>query len=392
MVRFFRYFIYIKMKNTFRGTLSLFFLVVTLVSCGQKPSPETKRIPDSEKPVNVILLIGDGMGIAQVSTTYYFKQDGPSNFQRFKYIGLINTSAANSKITDSAAGATAFACGISTYNGAIGEDMAKQPVMNIIENVSRFDYQTGLIATSSITHATPACFYAHVPSRNMNELIAEQLTTSEVDIFMGGGLQFFKNREDGKDMIQQLKDHQFSVYYTMDELPMLKPAQKYGIVAAPDGLLPANQGRGDFLPVAAEKTLDYLSAGDNPFFLMIEGSQIDWGSHENNGDYVIAEMMDFDKTIGKVLDFAEKDGKTLVIVTADHETGGLALAANSGDGMSADYNEINLSFSTEGHTTTLIPVFATGPGAEEFTGTYKNTEIYHKIVKLLNLEQMTSER
>jgi alkaline phosphatase len=380
------------MKNYLRGAYAIIFLFLFILSCEPKTSPETKKVPETEKPVNVILLIGDGMGLAHVSTTYYFKSDGPSNFQRFKYVGLINTSAANSKITDSAAGATAFACGVRTDNGALGVDTAKQTVMNIIENVSRNNYQTGLVATSSITHATPAGFYAHVPSRNMNEKIAEQLTTSEVDIFMGGGLQFFKNREDGKDMIQQLKDHQFSLYYDIDELPDLKPDQKYGLLAAPDGLPVAHEGRGDFLPVASEKTLKYLSTGQKPFFLMIEGSQIDWGAHENNGQYVIAEMLDFDKTIGKILDFAENNGKTLVIVTADHETGGMALASNLGDEMSADYNEINLSFSTEGHTATLLPVFAMGPGAREFTGIYKNTEIYHKIVKLLDLEQLTAER
>jgi len=378
------------MKKYFYGFNALIFLVFFLFSCEPKTSPETRSTTLSEKPVNVILLIGDGMGLAQVSTTFYFKPGGPSNFQRFKYVGLINTSSANSKITDSAAGATAFACGVRTDNGALGVDTAQHTVENIVEMVSEKNYHTGLVATSSITHATPAGFYAHVPSRSMNEQIAEQLTTSGVDIFMGGGLKFFKNREDGKDMIQQLKDHHFTVYYDIDEVPDLNPNQKYGVLEAPDGLNAANEGRGDFLPVAAKKTLDYLSEGGEPFFLMIEGSQIDWGAHENNAQYVIAEMLDFDKTIGEVLDFAEKDGKTLVVVTADHETGGMALSANSGDEMSADYNQIKPSFSTGGHSATLIPVFAMGPGAEEFTGIYPNTEIFHKIVHLLDLQQLTA--
>lgn len=380
------------MKKYFYGIYVIIFLFLFLVSCEPKTSQEKISTSVSEKPVNVILLIGDGMGLAQVSTTFYFKTDGPSNFQRFKYVGLINTSSANSKITDSAAGATAFACGVRTDNGALGVDTSQKTVRNIIEIVSQHNYETGLVATSSITHATPAAFYAHVPSRSMNEKIAEQLTTSEVDIFMGGGLQFFKNREDGKDMIQQLKDHHFTVYYDIDEVPELKPDQKYALLAAPDGLPAAHEGRGDFLPVASEKTLNYLSDGRKPFFLMIEGSQIDWGGHENNAQYVIAEMMDFDKTIGEVLDFAEMNGETLVIVTADHETGGMALSANSGDEMSPDYNQIEPSFTTGGHTATLIPVFAVGPGAEEFTGIYPNTEIFHKIIKLLDLPHLTAEK
>lgn len=326
------------------------------------------------------------MGLTQVSSTFYFKKDGPSNFQRFEYIGLINTSASNSKITDSAAGATAIACGELTYNGAIGVNNFSMPVRNIIENVSQQGYNTGVLATSSITHATPASFYAHTKSRGMNELIAEQLTTSDVDIFMGGGRKFFDNREDGKNMIQELKDQHFEIYYSVNQLPNLDPKKKYGVLAAPDGLPPVHEAQDEFLSIATKKTLNYLSSSKKPFFLMIEGSQIDWGSHANSGEYTINEMLDFDKTIGMVLDFAEKNGKTLVLVTADHETGGMALASNAGEEMNPDYDDLLPVFATGGHTATLIPVFALGPGAEEFAGIYKNTEIYHKIIKLLDFE------
>jgi alkaline phosphatase len=220
----------------------------------------------------------------------------------------------------------------------------------------------------------------------MNELIAEQLTLSEVDFFIGGGRQFFEDREDGVNMTDKLKEHQFEIYYTLEELPNLDPEKKYGVLAASDGMPPIHEGRGDFLSVATEKTLNYLAATQLPFFMMIEGSQIDWGGHANSGEYTIGEMLDFDRTIGKVLDFAEKNGETLVVVTADHETGGMALAANAGAGMNSDYNDIIPVFSTGGHTATLIPVFAFGPGAEKFAGTYKNTKIYHKMVEVLELD------
>ena len=373
------------MRVIFKNTFLIVLTGLIIISCEPKPSRE-ERVSPADRPVNIVLLIGDGMGLAQVSTTFYFKKEGSSQFQRFPYIGLINTSSSNQKITDSAAGATAFACGVLTYNGAVGVDTAKQPVANIIEHVSPHGYQTGLVATSSITHATPASFFAHAPSRSMNELIAEQLVLSEVDLFIGGGRQFFENREDGNSLLEKLKEEQFEIYYSMEELTDLDPVKKYGVLAAEDGLPPVHEGRGEFLTEATEKALDYLSASQKPFFLMIEGSQIDWGGHANNREYTIGEMLDFDKILGIVLDFADKNGETLVVVTADHETGGMALAALGGDGMEADYNELSPVFSTGGHTATLIPVFATGPGAKIFSGIYKNTEIYHKMVDLLDLE------
>ena len=138
------------------------------------------------------------------------------------------------------------------------------------------------------------------------------------------------------------------------------------------------EGRGDFLTDASMKGIECLSKNEKGFFLMIEGSQIDWGGHANDADYLISEMLDFDKTLGAVLDFAKTNGETLVVVTADHETGGFTLAPNE-----SNYNEIAPSFSTGGHSATMIPVLAFGPGSETFTGIYENTEIYHKIMALL---------
>jgi len=137
-------------------------------------------------------------------------------------------------------------------------------------------------------------------------------------------------------------------------------------------------GRGDFLPDATQLALQSLSTNKNGFFLMVEGSQIDWGGHANEADYVVTELLDFEKTMGVVLDFAKSNGETLIIVTADHETGGYTLASD-GD----NYNKIKGVFSTDGHSATMVPVFSYGPGSEVFGGIYENTEIYHKIKQLL---------
>jgi alkaline phosphatase len=132
--------------------------------------------------------------------------------------------------------------------------------------------------------------------------------------------------------------------------------------------------------------IEFLHQNETPFFIMSEGSQIDWAGHDNDTAYLISELIDFDELIGAVLDFAAEDGETLVVVTSDHETGGFTLSGenyttNEGEVYSS-YSKLEPKFSTGGHSATLIPVFAYGPGAEHFSGVYDNTDIFHKIMKL----------
>ncbi|MEM9832317.1 MAG: alkaline phosphatase [Bacteroidota bacterium] len=361
--------------------LILSFSVLMLAQCQPKVT-ETPEVSAEEpaRPKNVILLIGDGMGVTQVTSQFYFGEGEP-NFTRFPYIGLIKTSSSSDKITDSAAGGTALSVGQKTYNGAIAVADDSSILETIVELVSD-ELSTGLIATSSIVHATPASFYAHVPSRNQYEDIAAQLTASSVDFFAGGGIQFFANREDGANYLDSLAANGFVVDTTQLRKPAnLSMERKYGFLLAPDGMPKMQEGRGDFLPQSTEMALDYLAQDEDGFFLMVESSQIDWGGHANDAEYIIEEMKDFDKTVGVALDFAERDGNTLVVVTADHETGGFALSAGE------TYDDLVGTFSTGGHTPDLIPVFAYGPGAEAFAGIYENTGIYDRMVEAIGWEQ-----
>jgi len=372
------------MKKTFL----LFIVLITLFSFGtscndSKEQAENNSLGNVEKnkidlktPKNIILLIGDGMGLSQVSASLYFNENTP-NFEQFSTIGLIKTSASNSLITDSAAGATAFASGVKTYNGAVGVDKDSVSVKTIIELISEKNMATGVISTSSITHATPACFYAHATSRRLAEDIAAFLPASEVDFFAGGGLQFFNNRTDGKDLIAILKENGFDVSTT--SLPETLSEKKQAILLADNAMPTMLENRGNFLPDATKLALESLSKNEDGFFLMVEGSQIDWGGHANDSEYLITELLDFDKTLGVALDFAREHGDTLIIVTADHETGGFTLASD-GD----DYNKIKPVFSTDGHSGTMVPVFAEGPGAYLFSGIYENTEIFHKMMQLFS--------
>jgi alkaline phosphatase len=340
-------------------------------------------------PKNVILLISDGAGLSQISSAFYYKESSP-NYARFKTIGLIKTSSSRQDVTDSAAGATAFACGVKTNNGAIGVADDSTVVKNLVEIASLKNIKTGMIATSSITHATPAGFYAHTLNRGSAEIIALQLVQSDIDFFAGGGLQYFNKRKDGRNLLNTLHDKQFFMdTVALTDFSTIQSSQKAGYLLAKDEMPPASEGRGNFLSKATELAIHFLSKDDSNFFMMAEGSQIDWAAHDNNAQYLVSELIDFDDAIGKALDYAEKDGHTLVIVTSDHETGGFTLAAKmkkTEDGKEhsfySDYSEIGMTFSTTGHSATLIPVFAYGPGSEEFAGIYENTNIFDKILKV----------
>lgn len=354
-----------------------FTLLLCLFSFSCNKSVQKLAVPARAK--NIILLIGDGMGLAQVSSAYYFSDEKP-NFSRFKCIGLHQNTPIGELITDSASGATAFSIGYKSYNAAIGVDKDTVARETILEWAAKHGKSTGLAVTCSITHATPASFYAHVAHREMHEDIAADFVRSPVDFAAGGGYQFFSKRKDGRNLLDSLTAKGITVDTTkLGSSQAL--GHRYTYLVAPDSLHSIWGGRGDFLPKATQTALDFLSKDKDGFFLMVEGSQIDWGGHNNNAQYLINEVKDFNKAIGAALDFAEKDGNTLVIVTADHETGGFALSAPVVFGR-GDYHHISPTFSTPGHTASLIPVFAYGPGAEQFMGIYQNNDIFGKMLAI----------
>ena len=328
-----------------------------------------------KRPKNIILMIGDGMGLTQITAGMYANKN-KLNLEEFKSIGLHKSYAYDNLITDSAAGATAFASGVKTYNGAIGVDPDTVPVKTILEEAEEYGLATGLVATSSIVHATPASFIAHAKQRKMYESIALDFLKTEIDFFVGGGKKYFDARDDGRDLLKELKSMGYMVntYFDKDFRTISPNSSKnFAYLTANAEPLPQRQGR-SYLTSAVKKAPKFLKKhSDKGFFLMIEGSQIDWGGHANDSDYIITEMIEFDKAIGEVLDFAKKDGETLVIVTADHETGGYAI--NPGSTM----DKIEPGFTSDYHTGVMIPVFAYGPGAEQFRGIYENTAIYGKM-------------
>ncbi|WP_235855349.1 alkaline phosphatase [Flagellimonas pelagia] len=372
------------MKISYHKTIAS-ILAMLVLGCTAKKQEEPSKTTQ-EEPLSIIFMIGDGMGIPQVSSAYYFGEGTP-NFSRFTHIGLHKTSDKSSKITDSAAGATAFSTGQKTYKRAIGVSVDSIPQETILEQLQKEGYQTGLISLTSITHATPASFYAHVKDRDMHEEIAAQLVTSKVDFFAGGGKKFFNQREDGKDLFQYLVEEN----YHLDTLQLSNPVlgQSNAYVLAEDGIPSKIEGRGDFLKDATEMALDYFDQKGKPFFLMVEGSYIDWGGHAEDADMMVAEVLDFDKTLGAVLDYVKEHPNTLLVVTADHETGGVSIGKyyemdESTGNKKEVADKVAVYFNSNQHSGELIPVFAEGKGAENFQGIYENNEIYHKFLQSLN--------
>lgn len=369
----------------YRIILTFTLFVALSIGCNSpQESSKSEQNELTDNSCNIILLIGDGMGLSQLSSAYYFGDSEP-NFTKFPIVGLSRTSSSSHKITDSAAGATVFSSGIKTYNNAIGMNPDTNSVPNIVEQLSVEGWNTGIISTSSVTHATPACFFSHVALRSMQEEIAQQMPYSELDFVAGGGYKWFAQRSDSLNYLDSLTAKGFSV--DTSSLQTNASADKPVYLLAPDGMPTVKEGRGNFLVEATKKAIKHLSEKPEPFFLMIEGSQIDWGGHANDAEYLIGELLDFDKAVGEVFEYAEQQGNTLVIITADHETGGFTLASHqrkSGFGRIpvSDYDSIAPSFSTLGHSATMVPVLAFGPGSEQLSGIYQNTYIYNVMMQM----------
>lgn len=374
-----------------RNKIAILCLLTGLFACGTPNQQIVSNFQPEQKQVlakNVILMIGDGMGLGQITAGMYANENH-LNLEKFPVVGLQKTYSYDNLITDSAASATAIACGVKTYNGAIGINKDTVPVQSILEEAEIKGLKTGLIATSIIVHATPAAFIAHQPMRSMYEQIATDFLETDIDLFIGGGYKYFNaQRTNEKSLLPKLAQKGFTISGLANEdleEMNLSSVKKLAYFTANDSPIPEATGR-DYLPQASIIGANFLNRNKKQgFFLMIEASQIDWGGHANDTKYIISEVKDFDKAIGKVLEFAKKDKETLVIVTADHETGGFAINPLS------TMDSIRGAFTNSYHTGTMVPVFAYGPGSELFSGIYENTAIYHKMRQALGFDKVVEE-
>ena len=389
--------------------LVLLPLLILLSGCASQREPEVdfRTVRFSARPKNIILLIGDGMGAAQVSAHIYWKGVGKTIFEQFPYVGFHKSHSCNDLVTDSAAGATAFSCGQKTTNGAIGvlpvsgeicaspghpstsgpvffsaDSLTNRPCTTILEELDAWGWATGMVVACTATHATPASFIAHRELRAFTEEIALDYLKTPLDCFVGGGEVLFYDRPDNRDLVDSLRQRNYVVRRgtSFNKLP-LDGSRPFMLFTA-DREPPTASGGRQYMPQATRVVCDYLTQrSEKGFFLMVEGSQIDWAGHANDRNWLRSEMEDFDATVTEAMRFAARNGETLVLVTGDHECGGFALTQ-------ADNKKIFQSkFTTKLHTASLVPVYAYGPGAEQFSGVYENTEIYQKVRAVLGVQR-----
>jgi alkaline phosphatase len=311
------------------------------------------------KPKNIILMIGDGNGLAQISAAR-MANHGQLSLTNIRNIGLLSTASADDPVTDSAGAGTAIATGVKARNRAIGVDPSGQPQPTLVEILSQRGYHTGIITTDGINGATPSSFYAHTAERDEKAKIISDLVASDLDFFIAGG-KYYEDELQQRFVARSLND------FTDLETPIAVYGGDYNMP-------PANDGRGDFLPKSVGRALQVLDEAEQPFFLLIEGAQIDNGGHGNNIATVITELLDFDEAVAQALRFADANGETLVIVTADHETGGLGIVGGNMAGT------VRADFLSVDHSGTLVPLFAYGPRSGSFTGVFDNTEVFHRIM------------
>ena len=326
----------------------------------------------NKKVKNVILIIGDGMGLSHISSAWVANK-GKLNLDNFQVVGLSRTYSHTRLITDSGAAGTALATGQKNNNYVVGVDTLGNPLTTIMDYAAKAGKKTGISVVCRLNDATPAAFIAHQTDRDLAEEIVSQYPASKIDFIAGGGMKYWKNRSDKKDMVEVMKQKGYDFAVNESELFSIDKLPALAILA--DLELPVASIRGNLFRNMNQKAIELLNAENkNGFFLMIEGSCIDDWSHANKIDKVVEEILDLDRTIGDVLQWAEKDGETLVIVTADHETGGLTLL--DGD---IKTGTVKVNFANQSHSNVLVPVFAFGPGAENFAGIYENAELGQKI-------------
>ena len=362
--------------SCWRKHSALWFALVASTSAVLPLSVAVAR-PQQPDPPRVILLVADGTGISHWSAGLLAGDSAA--ILRFPVVGLVDTRNVEGRITDSAASATAFATGVPTFNGFVGVGPDTVALETVLERAEVRGMATGLVATSSIVHATPAAFAAHVPDRYLYQEIAAQLAGSGVDVLLGGGRQYFdpSRRDDEHDYLTPLGRYRRWAT-SADDLGGDPVSGKPGLVGlfADNAMDAADEGRSPTLAEMTKAAIAVLDRDPDGFFLMVESSQIDWLAHDNEPfDRLAAEVLDCYEAMQVALDYVSGRPGALLIVVADHETGGLALVEQDG--------EWKASYSSDGHTAELVPLFAIGTGSERFGGTHSIDEIGRRLAEVV---------
>ncbi len=322
---------------------------------------------------NVIFLIGDGMGLAQLQAAYAFNRTLTTLL--IPTIGIQETGAADAYTTDSAGAGSALATGKKTKNRHISADSTGTPNPSMTDLALQAGKAAGIITSGNVADATPAAFYGHAVERDDSDALTAYLLDGKLDLLIGSGKRIFTHRKDGRNLWEELG----AKYQLATKLQTLQQRPAKTICLDERFANAVDEVSIGLLADATRTAIDQLATtGKEGFFLMVEGAKIDYAGHANALPGSIMETLSFDLAVAEALRFADRDGHTLVIVTGDHETGGLTLI--DGDW---DAGEITALYATDDHTPTMLPVFAYGPKADAFNGVYPNTDIFQRLKQLL---------
>ena len=394
----------------------LLFLSLWLIFASFAPK---KQYPGNKEPVpkakNIIFMVADGMGLAHVTAARIFKNgsDGESLYlETLPTIGYQRTHSASDSLTDSAAAASAWANGEKFNNGEISchdddQDGRCEPAPGptILEIAKAKGKVTGLVVTSTVTHATPAAFGSHVSSRRCEKEIARQyIQVTEVDVILGGGRKKFKSTEKQADACGTFGDFiadagrkGYQIVYTKNALDgvVAKSSRKILGLFAPKGKTPElfrlypeehYPAEEPSLPQMTAAALEIVEKAEDGFFLLVEGSQIDWASHRNDVAYQIGETLAFDQAVKVVLDWInekpDRRRNTLVIISADHETGGFAINGIRGRKYKRG-DIVEHGWTSKGHTAGDVVIWSQGPGSQYLGRAVDNTDLYRVMLEVL---------
>jgi alkaline phosphatase len=361
-----------------KKTIALILLAAVMAA----PTDARDKAPKNENVKNVILIIGDGMGLGASASLMVDRNFGQTCFDRAQYAAIVKTYSANNKATDSAAASTAIATGNKTNNGMLGMLPDGSEPASIAALAKEKGLSTGIIATSYVIDATPGGFYAHVKNRGDKKDIIEDLIAFKPDVILGGGRKYFtESKYTDVNLIDKAVSEGFNYVSTPEEFYSTSTTPVLGLLDE-GGRVEATETDSDLLTQLSQHTWEILEKNKKGFFTMVEGSLIDYASHGNNPEELLWWMEEFDKLVNAAFDYADTHKGTLVLVTADHETGGVALVPGDRDYTKSE-SGINVKYATNGHTACPVVLYAYGASSWKFSGVYENTDIFNRIKKVL---------
>jgi len=367
-----------------RGALSYEPGDVVEEKCSQKQEPvaDCSVFKAGARPKNVIIFIGDGMGLNHIYSGRVF-QNGPAQpleLEKLEHNSLVKTCSL-SGVTDSAASATALASGTKTYNGRIGTGPDGKNLEDAVELAKKSGKAIGLVTTDSVVGATPSSFALHQGDRFTYRSLAEEYLKIKPDLLLGGGREWFEKKGGGEDLMDQAKKQGYLVVLDGKQLNSASALPVLGFFA--DAEMTFELDRKDDSPEPhlfemTQKALDLLSQDPDGFFLMVEGARIDHASHKGDFDRMLREVMALDQAVKIAKDWQAKNPETLILVTADHETGGMKVEPGDyqkGDSVNYKYTT-KIGFLPAGHSGQRVVFFGQGPGAENVEKASDNTQIF----------------